>query len=205
MPQEYSAIPQWQQDYLQKLQQRAESLGKESYRGFKYLSTQQKKELEKEIKGLEDLQKGTETAFIPFSITGSSKPIHLTPTELKRISSDEGFAAEVYKAVTGISKVTSEEINDLQARAEGRMEDQESFYQNLLKNKENELEQRYYEKYFLPLLNKSAAHEKEESPERTYGTEKRDPWAVVSENVRQYDPLLKRFVKPEEREFTKPS
>lgn len=142
MPTETTSLPQWQSDYIKKLQERAATLGKEPYRGFNYLSSSEKKDLERKIKSFENLQRGKEFSFIPFSITGNSKPINLTLEELKNISQNEGFAAELYRNVTGVSRISPSEIQDIQERATSLFEDKH-ILKELQKRKENEYIKNY--------------------------------------------------------------
>lgn len=111
--------PQWLADYIENLVQKSRQLGSQGYEPYRNLSNAN---IKGEIEKLLESQKGTKYDIIPFSITGTSKPININPRDLDRLIRDEGFARRVYESNTGLSNVSLYELQDLRQRAQKTFE-----------------------------------------------------------------------------------
>ena len=111
------APPQWWSNYIESLINRSRQLGSREYVPYGKLSREKNEFIKNEMGRLLEAQKGNEFDTIPFSITGSSKPIPISPHDLTNLIENEGFARRVYEKTTGIHNVSRRELNDLRKRA----------------------------------------------------------------------------------------
>ena len=118
MPFIFQDSPKWFQDYAQKLLEKSRELGAEKYIPYGVVSPEKNQQIKQEIEKLIKRQQGNvENDFIPLSITGSSKPINISPPDLLNIIKDEGYAKRVYEHVTGKKNVSQQDIGELRERA----------------------------------------------------------------------------------------
>lgn len=117
--------PPWLGEYAQQLAERSRQLGSERYLPFRQVPPERNQAIKSEIDRLIASQKGSKFDIIPFSITGTSKPINVNPNDLRRIIEDEGFARRIYESATGSHTVSSHELEDLRQRAGRKFESSE--------------------------------------------------------------------------------
>jgi hypothetical protein len=109
--------PSWYVGAVEDQLKQAAALASKKYEQFKRLTPEQQEHIRKRQAELSELIQGTKEAFIPFSITGDSTPIRVTPNELERIINDDAFAKSIISETTGISRVTKGDVDSIRQRA----------------------------------------------------------------------------------------
>ena len=114
---ELSNSPKWLQDYTQELLNKSRALSAERYQQYGQTSPEQTQAIKSQIQRLvESQQQRSKFDIIPFSVTGSSSPIFISPPDLRNIIENADFANKVFESTTG-HHGTKEEIEDLKQRA----------------------------------------------------------------------------------------
>lgn len=112
--------PQWMNDYVQNLVQKSRQLASERYQPYG-ASPEKNQAVKQEIDKLLESNKKGKFDIVPFSVTGSSKPIDISPFDLRHIIDNEGFARNLYESTTG-HQASNEELGDLRTRAQKKFE-----------------------------------------------------------------------------------
>lgn len=113
--------PQWMNEYVQNLVQKSRQLASERYQPYGQASPEKNKANKEEIDKLLESNKKGKFDIVPFSVTGSSKPIDISPFDLRNIIDNEGFARNLYESTTG-HQASNEELGDLRTRAQKKFE-----------------------------------------------------------------------------------
>lgn len=125
--------PEWLQQYTQELISKSRQLAAEKYQPYGQVSSERNEILKREIERLVGIsQQKNEFDIIPFSITGNSQPINISPHDLKNIAENESFARKIFESTTGYHNVSRSEIEGLRKRAARKLES-ESVYPDVRK------------------------------------------------------------------------
>lgn len=114
---ELQGSPKWMQDYIENLVKQSRQLGAEKYQPYGQATPEQSRAIRAEIEKLQATQNKSKFDIIPFSITGRSKPIEVSPFDLKSIIDNESFAQKIYESAVG-HPISKEELADLRSRAQ---------------------------------------------------------------------------------------
>jgi hypothetical protein len=115
---ELQSAPTWLQEYTKELLQKSRALSAEKYQPLGQSTPEHVEAIKKEMDRLiDESRKVDKSDFIPFSVTGKSKPIHINPNDLEKIIRNEDFARKVYESTTGRHNISKRELEDLRQRA----------------------------------------------------------------------------------------
>lgn len=109
--------PEWFYKHGEDIAEKAAKYTSEPYRPFGQLTPEQVKVLDDRIRILRELQKGAQEDFIPFSVTGTSQPIGISPKDLERVFRENAYAKKLIQEQTGIDYVTKEDLASIKQRA----------------------------------------------------------------------------------------